>query len=90
MEFGFLEPAQLQVTGRVDALANDVRGLAGIFGGDKPVLQTVDRIEKLAPKWTHPMHGGSMTGDTLAHYIRALRTQPFTYEGMLLGRKVFG
>ena len=59
---------------------------AGIFGGDKPVLQTVDRIEKLSPKWCHPMHGGSMTADTLAHYIRALRTQSFTYEGMLFGR----
>ena len=58
----------------------------GIFGGDKPVLQTVDRIEKLAPKWCHPMHGGSMRDETLAHYIHALRTQPFTYEGKLFGR----
>jgi flavorubredoxin len=59
---------------------------AGIFGGDKPVLQTVDRIEKIAPKWCHPMHGGSMTGETLAHYTRALRTQSFAYEGKLFGR----
>lgn len=59
---------------------------AGIFGGDKPVLQTVDRIERLAPRWVHPMHGGSMTGDTLAHLIAALRTKPFAYEGKLFGR----
>lgn len=49
----------------------------GIFGGDKPVPGAVDRIEKLRPAWVHPMHGGSMSGETLGHYIRALRTQPF-------------
>jgi flavorubredoxin len=59
---------------------------AGIFGGDKPVLQTVQRIEKLAPKWVHPMHGGSMSGATLSKYIHALRTQPFAYEGKVFGR----
>src|SRR4051812_27950114 len=58
----------------------------GIFGGDKPVLQTASRIEKMAPRWAHPMHGGSMTGATLSHYIHALRTQPFAYEGKVLGR----
>jgi len=59
---------------------------AGIFGGDKPVLQAVDRIERLAPRWVHPMHGGSMNGETLAGYASALRSQSFTYEGRLFGR----
>lgn len=59
---------------------------AGIFGGDKPVLSCVDRIEKFAPRLVHPMHGGSMSGETLARYIHALRTQPFVYEGTVLGR----
>ena len=58
----------------------------GIFGGDKPVLQTVDRLERMAPKWVHPMHGGSMSGETFAHYVHALRTQPFAYEGKVFGR----
>jgi flavorubredoxin len=58
----------------------------GIFGGDKPVLQAVDRIERLNPRWVHPMHGGSMSGETLRHYVRALRTRPFAYEGKVLGR----
>lgn len=61
---------------------------AGIFGGDKPVLDVADRIERLAPKWVHPMHGGSMTGATLRHFTHALRTKPFVYEGTLLGRKL--
>jgi len=61
----------------------------GIFGGDKPVLQCVNRIEKLAPRWVHPMHGGSMTGETLAHYTNALRTHPFAFDGTLFGRNLF-
>ena len=60
--------------------------MVGIFGGDKPVLQTVNRIEKLAPKWCLPMHGGSMQSETLASLIDALRTQPFAYDGQLFGR----
>jgi flavorubredoxin len=63
---------------------------AGIFGGDMPVLSCVDRIEKMSLKWVHPMHGGSMNGQTLAKYIHALRTRPFVYEGVLLGRKLMG
>jgi flavorubredoxin len=61
---------------------------AGIFAGERPVLQCVDRIEKLNPKCTHPMHGGSLTRQALAAYVRALRTKPFVYEGKLLGRNL--
>jgi flavorubredoxin len=59
---------------------------AGIFGGDRPVLQAVDRIERLRPAWVHPMHGGSIPGASLSKYIHALRTQPFAYEGKVFGR----
>src|SRR5688500_18684701 len=58
----------------------------GIFGGDKPVLQTAARIERLAPQWCHPMHGGSMQSETLSHLIQALRTHPFAYDGQIFGR----
>ena len=84
----FIQPGEQPTIQRED-LGKEMCQLyreAGIFGGDKPVLQCVDRIEKLAPKWCHPMHGGSMTADTLRHYIRALRTQSFAYEGKLFGR----
>ena len=63
---------------------------AGIFGGERPVLSVVDRIESLDPAWVHPMHGGSLPKQALPYYTRALRTKPFTYEGTLLGRRVFG
>jgi flavorubredoxin len=58
----------------------------GIFGGADPVLRVVGRVERLAPAWVHPMHGGSMPADTLPGYMAALRTQPFTFDGRLLGR----
>jgi len=58
----------------------------GIFGGREPVLQTVNRIEKIAPKWIHPMHGGSLPAEVISPYIDALRTQPFEYQGKVFGR----
>jgi flavorubredoxin len=58
----------------------------GLFGGADPVLRVVDRVERLAPAWVHPMHGGSMPADTLQGYTTALRTQPFTFDGRLFGR----
>jgi hypothetical protein len=50
-----------------------------------PFLRVVGRVERLAPAWVRPMHGSSMTGDTLQGYMTALRTQPFTFDGRLLG-----
>ncbi len=58
----------------------------GIFAAEKPVLQAVDKIERLQPEWIHPMHGGSLPKDTAASFIHALRTEKFAYEGKVLGR----
>src|SRR5258708_3568363 len=58
----------------------------GIFGGADPVLRVVGRVERLAPAWVHPMHGGSMPADTLQGYMTALMTPPFTFDGRLFGR----
>jgi hypothetical protein len=58
----------------------------GMFGGADPVLRVVGRVERLAPAWVHPMHGGSMPADTLKGYMTALRTQPFTFDSRLFGR----
>jgi len=61
---------------------------AGLFGGSEPVLRVVDRTERLAPNWVHPMHGGSLPGKLLPRYIAALRTQPFTFDGHLFCRQL--
>jgi flavorubredoxin len=58
----------------------------GIFGAKEPVLQTVSRIEQMAPRWVHPMHGGSLPKEIIPEYIRALRHEPFAYEGKVFGR----
>jgi flavorubredoxin len=58
----------------------------GIFASEKPVHQALDRIGRLAPEWIHPMHGGSLSKVVAADYERALRNEPFAYEGKVFGR----
>jgi flavorubredoxin len=60
----------------------------GIFAHEAPVLQVVDRIEALDPEWVHAMHGGTLTREALPAYVKALREQPFGYQGKLLGREL--
>lgn len=60
----------------------------GIFAHEDPVRHTVDRLKALEPKWMHAMHGGSISGDSIPAYSRALRETDFGYAGMLLGRQV--
>jgi hypothetical protein len=58
----------------------------GIFAHEDPVRRVVDRVEALDPDWVHGMHGGSLTREAFPHFVRALREEPFAYEGKLLGR----
>jgi len=60
----------------------------GIFAHEAPVLKVVDRIEALQPEWIHAMHGGTLTGEALPYYTRALREKEFGYDGILLGRPI--
>jgi flavorubredoxin len=60
----------------------------GIFAHEQPVRDVVDRIEALDPNWIHGMHGGSLPHDAIAYFTRALREEPFGYQGKLLGRDV--
>jgi flavorubredoxin len=70
-----------------DAMLGVYRAV-GIFAHEDPVRRVVDRIEALAPDWTHAMHGGTITAGALPAYNAALREQPFGYEGKLLGREL--
>jgi hypothetical protein len=60
----------------------------GIFAHEDPVRQVVDRIERLDPDWIHGMHGGSLARETIPYFVRALREEPFAYQGKLLGRQL--
>jgi flavorubredoxin len=62
----------------------------GIFAHEKPVRDVSARIEQLAPDWIHAMHGGTIAGDSLPYFNRALREQDFAYRGVLLGRELGG
>jgi flavorubredoxin len=85
----FIQPGDQPPTVSED-LGADMCGLyreAGIFAHEEPVRRVVDRIESLDPEWVHGMHGGSLHRETLPHFVRALREEPFAYEGKLLGRE---
>jgi flavorubredoxin len=88
----FIQPDDQPAIVREDlgAMMCEMYREAGIFAAKEPVLAVVDRIEKMAPAWVHPMHGGSVPSEVLPAYIEALRTLPFAYEGKLLGRRFFG
>lgn len=62
----------------------------GIFAAKEPVLTVADRIARLDPQWTHPMHGGSLPQEALPAYIQALRCEPFAYDGTVFGRRLAG
>jgi flavorubredoxin len=61
----------------------------GIFADEAPVRNVVDRIEGMRPNWVHAMHGGTLTASSLPGYVRALREQPFAFEGRLIGRQIW-
>lgn len=60
----------------------------GIFAHEDPVRDVVDRIDDLDPDWIHGMHGGSLSREALPDYVRALREEPFAYQGKVLGREL--
>lgn len=61
---------------------------AGIFAAEEPVLRVVDRLERLEPRWVHPMHGGSLPGEVVPDYTRALREEEFGFGGKIFGRTI--
>jgi flavorubredoxin len=60
----------------------------GIFAHEEPVRRVVDRIEQIRPDWIHAMHGGTLTGDVLPRFARALHEERFAFEGKLVGREL--
>ncbi len=60
----------------------------GIFAHEAPVRHVVDTIEQLKPEWVHAMHGGTLTCEALPGYLKALREQPFAFDGRLIGRRL--
>jgi flavorubredoxin len=60
----------------------------GIFAHEDPVRRTIDRLERLEPEWVHAMHGGTLTGEIMPRFTKALREEPFAFQGKSLGRPI--
>jgi flavorubredoxin len=60
----------------------------GIFAHEQPVRDVVERIAGLDPDWIHGMHGGSLPREAIPDFLRALREEPFAYQGKVLGREL--
>jgi flavorubredoxin len=86
----FLQPGDQPpvVTENLADAMIDVYRKVGIFAHENPVRAVVDRIEELEPAWIHAMHGGTLAGEALPYYTKALRDQEFAYAGWLLGREL--
>ena len=61
---------------------------AGIFASENPVRKTTQRLTKLNPKITFPMHGSCIENSLFANYADALMNNEFAYSDVLLGQKV--
>jgi flavorubredoxin len=86
----FLQPGDQPpvVTEDLSAAMLDVYRNIGIFAHESPVHAVLDRLDGIELDWVHSMHGGTLTGEVLPRYVRALREEPFAYSGLLLGREI--
>jgi flavorubredoxin len=86
----FLQPGE-QPAVLADDLADEMCSWyrsAGIFAAESPVRSLLDRLQQLDIARAYPGHGGTLAADALPTYVSALRSQPFAFEGRLLGRSV--
>lgn len=60
----------------------------GIFGSEKPVRDTTNRLVKLSPNMVFPQHGSCIDKSMFSKYTDAIMNNDFAYSGMLLGRKL--
>jgi flavorubredoxin len=86
----FIQPGNNEPVASED-LSESMIGLCrgvGIFASETPVRQTAQRVLKMAPKMTFPMHGSCMDGSLFTCYTEALMKNEFAYSGLLLGQKL--
>ena len=60
----------------------------GIFSSEKPVRQTTERLLKLDPAMTYPMHGSCIDRSMFPKYTDAIFREDFAYDGKVLGQDV--
>jgi hypothetical protein len=58
----------------------------GIFASEGPVRMTTERLIRLSPNMTFPMHG--IDSSMFSKYTDAIMKNGFAYSGTLLGQKL--
>jgi hypothetical protein len=61
---------------------------SGIMPSEDAVRRVLDRLNQMPIRHVNPMHGACIPAAALPPYVRALREQPFVYNGTLFGRAV--
>jgi flavorubredoxin len=95
---GALFPADLFIQpGDVPPVSTEDRAAAmiqlyrtvGIMPSEQAVRHVLDQMERLPIRHVNPMHGSCIPASALGPYVRALREQPFAYNGTVFGRSLF-
>ncbi len=72
---------------QIDHIADGIYRISSFAPTDDMSFnQFLIALEKLNLRWVHPMHGGSLPHEVWPHYVNGLRSEPFAFEGKLLGR----
>lgn len=61
---------------------------AGIMPSEAAVHRVLDQMERLPIRHVNPMHGACLPGEALPPCVRALREEPYAYDGRLFGKTV--
>ncbi len=86
----FIQPGDQPPTSR-ENLSSDmikVYRSVGIMPSENAVHRVLDKLDSMPLRHVNPMHGARIPAEALAPYVRALREQPFAYNGTLMGKEV--
>lgn len=86
----FLQPGDQPPTSRENLSSEMIKVYrsVGIMPSEDAVHRVLDKLDTMPVRHVDPMHGASIPTEALAPYVRALREQPFAYNGTLMGKEV--
>lgn len=87
----FIQPGDVPPVSTEDRSASMIQlyRTVGIMPSETAVHHVLDQMDRLPIRHVNPMHGSCIPASALGPYVRALREQPFAYNGTLFGRSLF-
>ena len=87
----FIQPGDVPPTSTEDMSGAMIQlyRTVGIMPSEDAVRRVLDRMDRLPIRHVNPMHGSCIPAAGLTPYVRALREQPFAYNGTVFGRSLF-